>query len=48
MANTYSAMGLQPIAKLGQSTNSTGITGYTPYEIANGNSTAFLRGIFHW
>ena len=44
MANTYSAMGLQPIAKLGQGTNSTGITGYTPYEIANGNTTAIYHG----
>jgi hypothetical protein len=44
MANTYSAMGLHPIAKLGQSTNSTGITGYTPYEIANGNTTPIYHG----
>ena len=38
MANINGAFGLRPIAKLGQGSNSTGFTGYTPYEIASDNS----------
>ena len=44
MANINGAFGLRPMSKLGQGTNSTGTTGYTPYEIANGNSTAIYQG----
>jgi|TARA_R100001132_G_C3273321_1_gene95392 hypothetical protein len=44
MANINGAFGLRPIAKVGQSSNSTGVTGYTTYEIANGNSSAIYQG----
>ena len=44
MANINGAFGLRPMSKLGQGSNSTGTTGYTSYEIANGNSTAIYQG----
>lgn len=44
MANINGAFGLRPMAKLGQGANSTGISGYTPYEIANANSNAIYQG----
>tara|TARA_R100000687_G_scaffold53928_1_gene42813 strand:+ start:565 stop:1209 length:645 start_codon:yes stop_codon:yes gene_type:complete len=44
MANTNGAWGLKPVGKMGQNSNSTGVSGYTMYEIANGNSTAIYQG----
>jgi len=44
MANTNGAWGLRPVAKMGQNSNSTGVSGYTQYEIANGNSNAIYFG----
>ena len=44
MANINGAFGLRPIGKLGQNTNSTGMSGYTLYEIANGNSNVIYQG----
>ena len=44
MANINGAFGLRPVAKLGQGANSTGTSGYTPYEIANGNSNVIYHG----
>ena len=44
MANINGAFGLRPIAKMGQNTNSMGVSGYTQYEIASGNSTAIYQG----
>ena len=44
MANTNVAFGLRPIGKLGQSTNTTGMSGYTLYEIASGNSNVIYQG----
>ena len=44
MANSNGSFGLRPISKLGSASNSTGVTGYTPYEIANGNTNAIYHG----
>jgi hypothetical protein len=44
MANTNGAWGLKPVGKMGQNSNSTGVSGYTQYEIANGNSSAIYQG----
>ena len=44
MANSNGSFGLRPISKLGGGANSTGLTGYTPYEIANGNSDKIYHG----
>jgi hypothetical protein len=44
MANSNGSFGLRPISKLGSASNSTGITGYTPYEIANGNTNKIYHG----
>jgi hypothetical protein len=44
MANTNGSWGLKPIAKMGQNSNSTGVTGYTTYEIANANSNVIYQG----
>ena len=44
MANINGAFGLRPVAKLGQAANSTGTSGYTPYEIASGNSNVIYHG----
>jgi hypothetical protein len=35
---------LKPVAKVGQNSNSTGVSGYTQYEIANGNSNVIYTG----
>ena len=44
MANTNGAWGLRPISKMGQNSNSTGVSGYTLYEIASGNSNVIYQG----
>ena len=44
MANTNGAWGLRPVGKMGQKSNSTGVSGYTFYEIANGNSNVIYFG----
>jgi len=44
MANINGSFGLRPISKLGGATNSTGVTGYTPYEIASDNSDKIYHG----
>jgi hypothetical protein len=44
MANTNGAWGLRPVGKMGQNSNSTGVSGYTLYEIANGNSNVIYQG----
>ena len=44
MANTNGSWGLRPVAKVGQNSNSTGVTGYTTYEIANANSNVIYQG----
>ena len=44
MANTNGAWGLRPIAKVGSNSNSTGVSGYTMYEIASGNSNVIYQG----
>ena len=44
MANTNGAWGLRPIGKMGQNSNSTGVSGYTTYEIANANSSVIYQG----
>ena len=44
MANTNGAWGLRPISKVGSNSNSTGVSGYTMYEVASDNSTAIYPG----
>ena len=44
MANTNGAWGLKPVAKMGQNSNSTGVSGYTQYEIASDNSNSIFQG----
>lgn len=44
MANTNGAWGLRPVGKMGQNSNSTGVSGYTMYEIASGNSNVIYQG----
>jgi len=44
MANINGAFGLRPIAKMGQNSNSMGVSGYTQYEIASGNSNVIYFG----
>ena len=44
MANINGSFGLRPLSKLGGGSNSTGLTGYTPYEIANGNTDKIYQG----
>ena len=44
MANINGSFGLRPLSKLGGGSNSTGLTGYTPYEIANGNTDKIYHG----
>ena len=44
MANINGAVGLRPLSKLGSSSNSTGVSAYTMYEIANGNTNAIYQG----
>ena len=45
MANSNGSFGLRPISKLGSASNSTGLTGYTPYEIASDNSDKIFHGL---
>ena len=44
MANINGAFGLRPIAKVGANSNSTGVSGYTQYEVASDDSTAIYQG----
>lgn len=44
MANANSAFGLKPYMKSGSNSNSTGVGGYSHYEIKNDNSTAIFNG----
>ena len=44
MANSNGSFGLRPISKLGSATNSTGVTGYSSYEIASDNSDKIFHG----
>ncbi len=44
MANLNGSWGLKPVSKMGQNSNSTGVSGYTQYEIANGNSNVIYTG----
>ena len=44
MANINGSFGLRPIAKMGQNSNSTGVSGYTQYEIANGLTSKIYQG----
>ena len=44
MANINGAFGLRPVAKAGSGANSTGVSAYTMYEIANGNTNAIYQG----
>tara|TARA_R100001594_G_scaffold60915_1_gene94856 strand:+ start:4077 stop:4721 length:645 start_codon:yes stop_codon:yes gene_type:complete len=44
MANTNGSWGLRPVAKVGQNSNSTGVSGYSQYEIASGNSNVIYQG----
>ena len=44
MANINGSFGLRPIAKVGQNSNSTGVSGYTQYEIANGLTSKIYQG----
>jgi hypothetical protein len=44
MANTNGSFGLRPLNKLGGGANSTGLTGYTQYEIASGNTDKIYHG----
>tara|TARA_R110002020_G_scaffold252258_3_gene466082 strand:- start:1347 stop:1991 length:645 start_codon:yes stop_codon:yes gene_type:complete len=44
MANINGAFGLRPISKVGQNSNSTGVSGYSSYEIASGNTNAIYFG----
>ena len=44
MANSNGSFGLRPLNKLGGAANSTGVTGYTPYEIASYNSDKIYHG----
>ena len=44
MANINGSFGLRPIAKMGQNSNSTGVSGYSQYEIANGLASKIYQG----
>ena len=44
MANLNGSFGLRPLSKLGGGTNSTGLTGFTPYEIASDNTDKIYHG----
>ena len=44
MANINGAVGLRPIAKVGQNGNSMGVSGYSTYEIASDNSNSIFQG----
>ena len=44
MANLNGSFGLRPLNKLGGGVNSTGLTGYSPYEIASDNTDKIYHG----
>jgi hypothetical protein len=44
MANSNGSFGLRPISKMGSAANSTGLSNYSMYEIANGNTSKFYHG----
>jgi len=44
MANSNGSFGLRPLNKLGGGANSTGLSGYSLYEIANGNTDSIYHG----
>jgi hypothetical protein len=44
MANINGSFGLRPIEKMGSSSNSTGVSNYTMYEIANGLTDSIYHG----
>jgi len=44
MANTNGSFGLRPLNKLGSGANSTGVSGYSLYEIANGETDKIYHG----
>ena len=44
MANSNGSFGLRPLSKQGGAANSTGMTQYSAYEIANGNTSKFYHG----
>ena len=44
MANTNGSFGLRPLNKMGSAANSTGMSNYSMYEIANGNTSKFYHG----
>ena len=44
MANSNGSFGLRPLSKLGSATNSTGLSSYSMYEIANGNTDKIYHG----
>ena len=44
MANTNGKFGLRPLSKQGGAANSTGMSNYSMYEIANGNTSKFYHG----
>jgi len=44
MANSNGSFGLRPLNKLGGGANSTGLSGYSFYEIANGNTDSIYHG----
>jgi hypothetical protein len=44
MANSNGSFGLRPLSKLGSGSNSTGVSAYSMYEIANGNSSKIFHG----
>ena len=44
MANTNGSFGLRPLSKQGGASNSTGMSNYSMYEIANGNTNKIYHG----
>ena len=44
MANSNGSFGLRPLSKLGSGSNSTGVSAYSMYEIANGNTNKIYHG----
>ena len=44
MANSNGSFGLRPLSKQGGASNSTGMTQYSAYEIANGNTNKLYHG----
>ena len=44
MAHSNGSFGLRPLSKLGSGSNSTGVSAYSMYEIANGNSSKIFHG----